>query len=52
MDLLTAVAVSMLPVSRLRAAAALRALRLERAAPTLFDVLDRVGLPGGATGPP
>lgn len=47
MDLLTAVAVSMLPVSRLRAAAALRALRLERADPTLFDVLDRVGLPGG-----
>lgn len=45
MDLLTAIAVSMLPVSRLKAAAAFKELRLGGAAPTLDAVLDAAGPP-------
>jgi DNA processing protein len=44
MDLLTAVAVSMLPVSRLRAAAIFKEVRLEGAARPLEQVLDRCGI--------
>ena len=44
MDLLTAVAVSMLPVSRLRAAAIFKELRLEGAARPIEQVLDRCGI--------
>ncbi len=44
MDLLTAVAVSMLPVSRLRAAAVFRELRLSGTLRSIEQVLDRCGL--------
>ena len=51
MDLLTAVAASMLPVSRLRAAAILKELRLEGALSPLEQVLDRCGIhPASAEG--
>ena len=45
MDLLTAVAVSMLPVSRLRAAAVFRELRQSDPAHCLEQILDHCGLP-------
>ena len=45
MDLLIAVAISMLPVSRLRAAALCKELRLTGSAHPLEDVLERCGIP-------
>jgi DNA processing protein len=48
MDLLTAVAVSMLPVSRLRAAAAFKELRQAGASSPLECVLDRTGIRSGS----
>ena len=44
MDLLTAVAMSMLPVSRLRAAALSKELRLSGSARPIETVLDRCGI--------
>ena len=48
MDLLTAVAMSMLPVSRLRAAALFREMRLSGPVPSLEQILDRCGLPSAS----
>ena len=49
MDLLTAVAVSMLPVSRLLAAAAFKELRQSAGGASLEQVLDCCGLPASSS---